>query len=71
MFKKIKNKLKKLFSPKTKSLREKFVDLIKSFPQIYGDDYYGPKLPSKSYKDYSWNDLIRGYLSDPENIIRY
>jgi hypothetical protein len=71
MFKKIRNKLKQLFFPKPKSLREEYVGLIKSFPQIYGDDYYGPKLPFKPYYDYLWNDLIRGFLSDPENIICY
>lgn len=71
MFKKFKNKLKQLFFPKPKSLREEYVSLIKSFPQIYGDDYCGPKLPIVSYKDRLWNDLIRGYLSDLENIILY
>lgn len=71
MFKKLKNKLKKLFFPKPKSLREEYVGFIKSFPQIYGDDYCGPKLPFKPYYDYLWNDLIRGYLADPENIIIY
>lgn len=67
MFKKIKNKLKQLFSHKPKSLREEYVGFIKSFPQIYGEDYYGPKLPFKPYKDYSWNNPIRSYLAAPEN----
>lgn len=71
MFKKFKNKLKQLFCPKPKSLREEYVGLIKSFPQISRDYYCGPKLPIVSYKDRLWNDLIRGYLSDPENIILY
>ena len=71
MFKKFKNKLKQLFFPKPKSLREEYVGLIKSFPQISRDHYCGPKLPIVSYKDRLWNDLIRGYLSDPENIILY
>lgn len=71
MFKKIKNKLKKLFSPKTKSLREKFVDLIKSFPQIYGDDHYGDKLPTVSYKDWLWNKIISSYLFSTDRVLRH
>ena len=71
MFKKIKNKLKQLFFPKPKSLREKFVDLIKSFPQIYEADYYGGKLPTVSYKDRLWNNIISVYLFDTDRVLRH
>lgn len=71
MFKKIKNKLKQLFCPKLKSLREEYVGLIKSFPQIYGDDYYGPKLPIVSYKDRLWNEIISEYLFHTYRVLRH
>lgn len=49
MLKQLVYKIRQRFKPKSKTLRGEFIDLIKSFPSMYAEDFQGD-LPSKSAK---------------------